>query len=140
MEIPKGSSREDIKARRQIIKDFYAKWIAEHPDKKVWNNSLSAFIHVKFLSINEALGHAPKSFEATSAQMHLSEILSDAINYAKRPPKHGDKNQKSFEKMIFLRWGNSRVLVGLQKSTQEYVLYYISGGSQKKQKPSGNGF
>ena len=32
MEIPRGNSREDIKARKQIIKDFYATWIAEHPE------------------------------------------------------------------------------------------------------------
>ena len=37
MEIPLGNSREDNKARKQIIKDFYASWIAEHPEKKVWN-------------------------------------------------------------------------------------------------------
>ena len=35
--IPLGRSKEDIKAREQIIKDFYANWIAEHPDKKVLN-------------------------------------------------------------------------------------------------------
>jgi hypothetical protein len=49
MEIPRGNSREDIKARRQIIKDFYANWIAEHPEKKVYNKSLKADIHVKCL-------------------------------------------------------------------------------------------
>ena len=32
MEIPKGNSREEVRARRQIIKDYYAKWIAKHPD------------------------------------------------------------------------------------------------------------
>ena len=32
IEIPKGDSREDIKARKQIISDFYAKWMAENPD------------------------------------------------------------------------------------------------------------
>ena len=32
--IPLGRSKEDIKAREQIMKDFYANWIAEHPNKK----------------------------------------------------------------------------------------------------------
>ena len=50
--IPQGNTPEDAKARKQIIGDFYAKWNAEHPDKKVWNESLQAFIHIKFLSIN----------------------------------------------------------------------------------------
>ena len=49
MEIPRGTGREDIKARRQIIKDYYASWCAEHPDKKVWNNSLKAFDRMLFL-------------------------------------------------------------------------------------------
>ena len=30
--IPAGTRKEDIKAREKIIKDFYAKWISEHPD------------------------------------------------------------------------------------------------------------
>ena len=63
MEIPRGNSREDIKARRQIIKDYYASWCAAHPDKKVWNQSLKAYIHIKFQSINETAGirnHTPK--------------------------------------------------------------------------------
>lgn len=91
MEIPRGYGRDDIKARRQIIKDFYASWIAQHPEKKVWNKSLKAYILVKFDSINEALGHAPRSFEATSAQLHLSEALSDAICVEERPTKYGDE-------------------------------------------------
>ena len=56
MEIPRGNSREDIKARKQIINDFYANWIAEHPDKKVWNKSLHAYIHVKFRKKKASLG------------------------------------------------------------------------------------
>ena len=34
-DIPKGRTKEDIKAREKLIKDFYAQWISEHPDKKV---------------------------------------------------------------------------------------------------------
>ena len=131
MEIPQGNTREDIKARRQIIKDFYAQWIAAHPEKRVWNKSLKAYIYVKFQSISEALGHAPRHEDATKAQLNLTTILSDAVVFDKRPPKYSDKNQKGFSKMFFLRWGTSRVLVGLQKSTQELVLYYISGGGKK---------
>ena len=138
MEIPQGSAREDIKARRQIIKDFYARWMSEHPEKKVWNKSLHAYINVKNDSVNEALGHAPRSVEATSAQLHLTEILSDAVYTECRPPKYGNNNQKKFSKMLFLKWKSSRVLVGRRKNGGEYELYYISGG--QKIKPSGNGF
>ena len=132
MEIPRGYSREDIKARRQIIKDFYASWIAQHPDKKVWNKSLKAYILVKFDSVNEALGHASRSFEATNAQLHLSEVLSDAIYVEERPAKFGDKNQKKFSKMLLLRWKSCRLLVGKRKTSGEYELYYLSGGQKNK--------
>ena len=35
--IPTGRTKEDIKVREKLIKDFYAQWIVAHPDKKVWN-------------------------------------------------------------------------------------------------------
>ena len=54
-DIPAGHTKEDIKAREKLIKDLYAQWIAEHPEKKIWNRSLGAFVNVKFLSINETL-------------------------------------------------------------------------------------
>ena len=125
MEIPRGNSREDIKARRQIIKNFYAGWIAKHPDKKVWNKSLNAYIHVKFQSINETAGHAALSFESTDAVLHLSEVLAYAVPAGILPRKYNDKNQKPYSKMMLLRWNRCRLIVGLQKSTSEYVQYYV---------------
>ena len=67
------------KALRQIIKDFYAQWIAAHPEKRVWNKSLKAYIYVKFQSINESLGHAPVSYESTKAVLNLTDLLSMAV-------------------------------------------------------------
>ena len=131
MEIPKGNKREDIKARRQIIKDFYSQWISEHPEKEVWNHSLQSFIRVKNISINEALGHAPRSVEATLSQFHLSEILADAEYVEQWKPKYGDKNQKPFSHILRLKWRQCRVLIGHQKTTGDLVLYYISGGQKK---------
>ena len=128
MEIPRGYGREDIKSRRQIIKNFYAAWIAQHPEKKVWNKSLKAFIHVKFQSINETVGHAAVSYESTSAVTHLTEILENASVSEKWAVKHNDKNQKPYAKMFLLRWKTYRLIVGLQKTTGEYVQYYV--GSQ----------
>ena len=88
--------------------------------------------NVKYSSINEALGHAPRSVEATSAQLHLTEILSDAEYIESRPPKYGDKNQKKFSKMLLLKWKSSRVLVGQRKTSRDLELYYISGGQKNK--------
>ena len=126
--IPKGNTPEDNKARRQIIKGFYSQWILENPGKTVWNRSLNANIHVKGSSINEILGHAPRSVEATKAQFHLTEILSNAVLIDQWPPKYGDKNQKAFSTVFLLKWKQYRLLVGFQTSKSEYVLYYIGGG------------
>lgn len=56
LDIPTGNSRDDIKGREKIIKDFYARWIADHPSKAIWNKSINQYIKVKYLSINENLG------------------------------------------------------------------------------------
>jgi len=125
MEIPRGNSREDIKARKQIISDFYASWIAEHPDKIVWNESLKAFIHVKFQSINETKGKASISYESTCAVMELTTLLTKAIVKKRTPAKTNDKNQKSFDEMVFLYHNGVRLLVGHQKSKDEYVQYCV---------------
>ena len=130
--IPQGNTPEDNKARRIIIKEYYSQWILKNPGKTVWNVSLQAYIHVKGISINEILWHASRSLEATKAQFHLTEILSDATLVDQCSPKHGDKNQKSFSKMLIMKWKRCRLLVGFQKATSEYVLYYISGGQKIK--------
>ena len=125
MEIPHGNSREDNKARKQIIKDYYASWIAQHPDKKIWNKSLNGYIHIKGQSINETAGHASLSFESTKAVFQLTEVLKEAIVREKWVPKYGDKNQKPYSVMYLLRWKDCRLIVGYQKSKGELVQYYI---------------
>jgi hypothetical protein len=126
MEIPRGNSREDIKARKQIIKDFYAAWIAEHPDKKVYNKSLKAYIHVKFLSINETIGHASGTLESTKAVLRLTDILENARVVLRKPKKQEDKNQKMFSQIIILMHNSIKLTVGRQKNTGEYIQYCIT--------------
>ncbi|MBQ3743333.1 MAG: hypothetical protein II858_05705 [Bacteroidales bacterium] len=126
MEIPRGNSRDDIKARKRIINDFYASWISQHPDKKVWNDSLGAYIHIKFQSINETKGQASISYESTRAVLDLSVILEKAVVAKKKTAKPNDKNQKAFDYMVFLYHNGIRLLVGHQKSKDEYVQYCIT--------------
>ena len=130
--IPKGSAPEDIKARKQIIGDFYAKWNAAHPDKKVWNKSLQAYIHVKYQSINETKGHASVSYTSTQAVFELTEILEKAVVIKRKETKKNDKNQKSFDHMVIMSHKGKRLLVGHQASTDEYVQYCITA----KKKPA----
>ena len=124
--IPKGRTKDDIKAREKLIKDFYAQWISEHPDKKVWNCDMGAFIHVKFLSINETYEKAARDYESTLAVFRLTEILESAVRVCDKTTNRKTRNQKQFEKLIVLKHGEVKLMVGLQRSTQEMVQYCIT--------------
>lgn len=71
----------------------------------IFNNSLKAYIHVKFQSINETAGHAALSCESTAAVLRLSEVLANAVPVGNLPRKYNDKNQKPYSKMLLMRWG-----------------------------------
>ena len=126
MEIPQGNSREEVKLRDQIIKDFYAGWIAENPEKKMWNEDLQDYILVKYLSITETAEKAARQYESTLAVMRLSELLTKFKKVAEVPPKKGTKNQKPFLKMYIMQLDNIKMTVGLQKSTGDKVQYCIT--------------
>ena len=129
MEIPKGKTREEIKAREKIIKDFYARWIANNPSKAVWNDSLNAEIKVKGISINETYEHAARSYESTLAVLALTEILSNAKVVSQGPRKSDDNNQKAFSQVYVMRYKNVRLVVGYQPSKGDYVQYSITSSN-----------
>ena len=126
MEIPQGNSREEVRMRDQIIKDFYAGWIAENPEKKMWNEDLQDYILVKYLSITETAEKAARQYESTLAVMRLSELLTKSKKVAEVSPKKGTKNQKPFVKMFIMQLDNIKMTVGLQKSTGDKVQYCIT--------------
>lgn len=126
MIIPSGNSKEEVKLREQIIKDFYAGWLAENPDKKVWNDDLNDFILVKYLSITETAEKAARQYASTLAVLRLSELLRKSKKVAEVPPKKGTKNQKPFIKMIIMQLDNIKMTVGLQKTTGDKVQYCIT--------------
>ena len=126
MEIPQGNSREEVKLRDQIIKDFYAGWIAENPEKKMWNEDLQDYILVKYLSITETAEKAARQYESTLAAMRLSELLTKSKKVAEVPPKKNTRNQKPFLKMYIMQLDNIKMTVGLQKSTGDKVQYCIT--------------
>lgn len=129
-DIPKGRTKDDIKIREKLIKDFYAQWISEHPDKKVWNRDLGTFIYVKFLSINETYERAARDYKSTLAVFHLTEILENAVRIDEKATNRKTKNQKLFEKLIILKYGEVKLTVGLQRSTQEMVQYCITAPNE----------
>ena len=126
MNIPQGNSRVEVKLRDQMIKDFYAGWIAENPEKKMWNDDLQDYILVKYLSITETAEKAARQYESTLAVMRLSELLTKSKKVAEVPPKKGTKNQKPFLKMYIMQLDNIKMTVGLQKSTGDKVQYCIT--------------
>lgn len=126
MEIPQGNSREEVRLRDRIIKDFYAGWIAENPEKKMWNEDLQDYILVKYLSITETAEKAARQYESTLAVMRLSELLRKSKKVAEVPAKKGTKNQKPFLKMYIMQLDNIKMTVGFQKSTGDKVQYCIT--------------
>ena len=124
--IPTGHTKEDIKAREKIIKDFYAHWISHHPEKKIWNKDLDAYIHVKFLSINETYEKAARSYESTQAVFNLSEIFERAVKLGEQPVKRNTRNQKQFEKLLIMQYGKVKLTVGLQRSNKDLVQYCVT--------------
>ena len=125
-DIPIGRTKEEIKTREKIIKDFYAKWIIEHPEKKVFNVSLAKYICVKFLSINETYEKAARNCESTMAVFRLTEILQNANFVEELPAKRNTRNQKQFEKLLVMQYQNVKLTVGLQRSNQDLVQYCIT--------------
>jgi len=131
--IPAGTRKEDIKAREKIIKDFYAKWISEHPDKKIWNEDLQDYICVKYQSINETYNKAARRHESTLAVFRLTEVLEKAVFKEEKPTKPADKNQKPYSKLLILLYDGIKLTVGVQKTTQEKVQYCLTAlGSVSK--------
>ena len=116
MVIPAGNSREEIKLRDKAIKDFYASWNAEHPDKKIWNDDLQDYIHVRFLSIEETSEKAARQYESTLAIFRLTELLTKSKKVDEVEPKKGTKNQQPFVKILIMRLDNIKMTVGVQKS------------------------
>jgi len=124
--IPKGRTKEEIKIREQLIKDFYGRWNSEHPDKKIFNVALGKYICVKFLSINETYEKAARSYESTLAVFRLTEILQNATLVGELPAKRKTRNQKQFEKLLVMQYENIKLTVGLQRSNQDLVQYCIT--------------
>ena len=130
--IPTGDSKEDIKAREKIISDFYYEWYKNNPAKKVFNIHLKDYINVRFVSINETIRHASKSYYSTLAVLQLDAVLSNAVKLGKRMPiKQDVKNQQPFSYMIEMRCvlpyiGTVKLMVGVKKSSKEKIQYCIT--------------
>ena len=92
----------------------------------MFNTALGRNICVKFLSIIETYEKAARSYDSTLAVFSLTEILQNAMFVEELPAKRNTRNQKQFEKLLVMRYGNIKLTVGLQRSNQDLVQYCIT--------------
>lgn len=131
MNIPQGNSKDELKAREEIISQVYRKWIENNPDKRVYNRSLKDYINIKYLSITETKRHAAKSYTSTLALLQLDTILRYAVKIGKpKPTKRGSKNQNNFVQIQVMKYdlvgiGTAKMTVGIKKSGEK-IQYCIT--------------
>jgi len=132
IEVPTGDTKEDIKAREDIISDVYRNWYEANPSKAVYNTNLKDYINVRFLSINETIHHASMSYLSTLAVLQLDLILKNAYQVGKpQDPKPDNKNQSEFSKMLIMECplvgiGTAKLTVGVKKKTGMKIQYCIT--------------
>lgn len=138
--IPKGNSKDDLRQRELIIRQFYQNWKDENPSQRKFNLSLKDFINIRMISIVETSEHAAKRYLSTLAVLQLDAILTGAQTVAITRPKKGNKNQQSFERMMIMAYplpgiGMAKMTVGIRRLSKEKVQYCItaiSGSDIKK--------
>jgi len=131
LNLPKDSSTEAKKERKNFIIDFYSQWIAVNSTKQIFNKSLNDFINVRFLSIQETSGHASHTYKSTVAVTYLTEILENAKYITRVKPKPENKNQQRFSEVIVMEYakkifGKIKLTVGVLKGSKQKVQYCIT--------------
>ena len=138
IEIPTGTTLEEVKVRKKIIRDFYAIWNAANPTKQVYNANLKEFINVRFLSINETAEMASRRYISTFAITHyFTEILELAKEKRRTKPKFENNNQRRFSEIITLEYskkklGTIKLTVGVLKGSKQHIQYCITALEEKK--------
>ena len=142
-EIPKGRTKDEIQQREKFVKDFYAKWIAVNPEKRIYNNHLQAFIYVRFLSFQETVEKAARSYKSTLAVTYLTEILELAKTVEISKPKKGNMKQSRFSDLIIMEYfkknfGKIKLTVGILRGSKEKIQYCITAIEKTTVQPATN--
>ncbi|MCL2073350.1 MAG: hypothetical protein FWH18_05490 [Marinilabiliaceae bacterium] len=140
-EIPQGRTREEILQREKVIKNFYARWIAVNPEKRIYNTNLQAFIYVRFLSIQETSEKAARSHKSTLAVTYLTEILELAKPIIFTKPKKGNNKQSRFSDIVIMEYnkkdfGKIKLTVGILRGSKEKIQYCITAIEKTTVKPA----
>ena len=131
IEIPTGESKEDFNNRKQIIWQFYQDWKKKNPSQKRYNMAVKDYINIRFVSIDETSHQAAKSYLSTLAVLQLDSILTMAKKYRTVKAKPNDKNQKQFNKLLWMKYdlpgvGEVKLMVGIVRRTKDKVQYCIT--------------
>ncbi len=131
IEIPTGESKEDFKTRKEIIWQFYQDWKKKNPSQKRYNLDLKDYINIRFVSIDETSHQAAKSYLSTLAVLQLDSILTMAKKYRMVKAKPNNKNQKQFNKLLWMKYdlpgvGEVKLIVGIVRRTKDKVQYCIT--------------
>ena len=131
IKVPTGDSKEDFKTRKQIIWQFYQEWKKKNPSQKRYNLALKDFINIRFVSIDETSHQAAKSYLSTLAVLQLDSILTMAKKYRMVKAKPKDKNQRQFNKLLWMKYdlpgvGEVKLMVGIVRRTNDKVQYCIT--------------
>ncbi|MCL2650119.1 MAG: hypothetical protein FWD60_03710 [Candidatus Azobacteroides sp.] len=142
-EIPQGKTKEEIQQREKFIKDFYANWNAVNPEKRIYNTHLQVFIYVRFLSIQETVEKAARSYKSTLAVTYLTEILELAKVVYHTKPKVGNKKQSRFSDIIIMQYdkinfGQIKLTVGILRGSREKLQYCITAIEKATVQPATN--
>jgi ribosome biogenesis GTPase A len=130
--IATGDTTEDKKQRKRFIMDFYKVWETENPQKRVFNKSLNDFINVRYVSVDETMGHASYKYTSTLAVTFLTEILEKATQKGTSKNANPEKkSQRGFEKLITMEYqkaafGTIKLTVGVKRGTKEKIQYCVT--------------
>lgn len=129
--IPKGTSYEDERIRKELIYSFIKKWKEEHEDPTIFNIDLSEFVKINQVFLIEATAHASKSYLSTKAVFQFEEVIRNAVKIGISKPKPDNKNQKPFQDMLIMKYhaedlGTVKLTIGVRFKSHEKVQYGIS--------------
>ena len=130
--VPSGDATKDIREREKIISEVYRKWYDSNPTKSVFNHNLNDYINIRFVSINETIHHASRSFLSTLAVLQIDLILRNAYQVGKPvKPKAGNRNQEDFSEIIIMEcpligMGTAKLTVGVKRKTGMKIQYCIT--------------
>ena len=109
-----------------------------NPSKSVFNHNLKDYINIRFVSINETIHHASRSFLSTLAVLQIDLILRNAYQIGKPvKPKLDNKKQEDFSEIIIMEcpligMGTAKLTVGVKKKSGMKIQYCITAIGIKK--------